>query len=630
MRPAFGVLVVVACAVLAPVAARAQDEEDPAAVDPAAPQDPTAVGPAEAEPPPESPTIINVSAAFRPGPYTTITLHPLDPGRVAIGTADGHVAWSEDAAASSDDALIIPPRKFDPVTIRSGARAEFSARGDQADIDRVLARHLSKVRQGRQDERSLLTFLTLLGQGLGAARFQAWMSITDPYTDIGDVAYPRGGGAMAAATQTGIYMSDSSRWSWVRTLGGPGAMPREGDIIGLAVAIDPNDPRRVLASTDRGVMISDNGGYTWAPHPDADLEEAWVTRIVWDALNPQLVFAVTPDSILLSQDSGLNFDPSFAADGDIKDLALSPEAAVVATSKGIQVATSEGIQSLIVEKDLIGAIPWRDSTYLAATADELLHVAADGKYEALIRTTPSDPYLRLVGDGKTAWLLSSHTVLRIGDTVPRGGKLVGDKPRMLLSSIAMEDAVIDYTGIGQPEDTQLHNRWYAKLLPRVTATFTGTIGCNNERFGYGCGDYPIRAGFYPGSYSCGQNYTVRDDTVLPFEPWQTGATTRGLFHYEVFASWELRELLTGDDNVSNPNLIIESQIRDKRAMLLEQVRWRYRECAALVRDLQRPPADPLVELNWRMRLEEYASYLEFMSGRKVVERTAIEKLEIRE
>lgn len=621
MRPAFGVFVVLASAALAPASARAQ----------ASAGDPAATGPAEPEAPPESPTIINMSGAFRPGPYTTITLHPLDPSRVAIGTADGHVAWSEDAATTSDDALVIAPRKFDPVTIRSGARAAFSQRGETADIDRVLERHLSKVKRGRPDERSLLSFLALLGQGLAGGRFQAWMSVTDPFTDIGDVAYPRGDGPMAVATQMGIYVSDASRWSWLRTLGGPGPMPREGDLIGLAVAIDPNDPRRLLASTDRGVVISDNGGYTWSSHPDSDLEEAWVTRIVWDALNPQLVFAVTPDSILLSQDSGVTFEPSFAAEGDIKDLALSPEAAVVATSKGIQVATSDGINSILPDKDLIGAIPWRDGTFLAATADELLHVAADGKFEAIIRTSPGDPYLRLVGDSKTAWLLSAHTILRIGDTVPRGApKLIADRPRMLLSSIAMEKAVVEYTGIGGPEETQLHARWYAKLLPRVTATFRTGLGCGTERFGYGCGDYPIRAGFLPPAYSRGQNYEVRDDTVLPFQPWQTGATSRATISWEVFATWDLREFIFGDDNVTNPNLIIESQIRDKRAMLLEQVRWRYRECAALVRDLQRPPTDPRLELAWRMRLDEYASYLEFMSGRKVVERTAIEKLEIRE
>jgi hypothetical protein len=175
---------------------------------------------------------------------------------------------------------------------------------------------------------------------------------------------------------------------------------------------------------------------------------------------------------------------------------------------------------------------------------------------------------------------------------------------MLMSAAELEDKVLDYTGLGSPLDTRLHERWYDKLLPRITATARGTLfsGTNLRR----------------------------DDIVLPFQVWQTGATAYDRNYFEVFASWDLRELLLGDNNVSNPNLIIESQIRDKRAAVIEQIRWHYRECAALVADLARPPEDPTLELNWRLRLDEHASYLEFMAGRKVVKRTPIETLEYTE
>jgi hypothetical protein len=552
-----------------------------------------------------APTVTNMTGSFRPGPYASLSVYPGNSQRIAIGTADGHLVWSEDGGITASEAQVLVPRKFDPVTIRSGARAPFSQRGGE-----VLDYHVQEQRQrlqfvGLPDERALLSFIYLLGLGLPAGRIQVWMQTSDAIAELGEIAWPKGKGPMLIAAQAGLLISDESRLSWQRTLGGPGYIPREGDIIGLSVAIDPRDGHHMLAATDRGMQVSDNGGYTWAPHPDSDFEDSWVTRIVWDPENPQLVFAVTPDTILLSQDGGQTFEPSFSASGEIKDLSLSAEAAVVATSEGIQVATSEGINTLLPDKDLIGAVPWRDGSFLAATSEALYLVGADGRPREILTTSPGDPYLRLAGDARGAWLLSTHTVLHIGDRVERSrGTLSAAPPRMLLSMDEMERAVLRRTGLGGPEETRLHQRWFSKLLPQVTASVRGTIFYGSDE--------------------------RRDEIVLPFQVWQTQATAMDRTYFEVFANWDLRELAFGDNNVSNPNLIIESQIRDKRNTVIEQIRWHYRECAGLVADLARPPADPELELNWRLRLEEHASYLEWMSGRKVVKRTPIEKLEYTE
>jgi len=546
-----------------------------------------------------------MSASFRAGPYSSISVYPGNSHRVAVGTADGHLVWSEDGGATTVEAQVLVARKFDPVTIRGGARAPFSQRGGE-ELDVNIAQQKQHLQQiGLPDERALLGFIYLLGLGLPAGRIQVWMQNNEAIAEIGEIAWPKGPGHMLIAAQAGLLVSDESRLSWQRTMGGPGPIPREGDIIGLSAAIDPRDPSHMLAATDRGMQVSDNGGQTWAPHSDSDFEDAWVTRIVWDPENPQLVFAVTPDTILLSQDGGVTFEPSFSASGEIKDLSLSAEAAVVATSEGIQVATSEGINTLVGDKDFVGAVPWRQGTFLGATSDTL-YLVVDGKPREILTTTPSDPYLRLVGDQNAAWLLSSHTVLRIGDKIERSGSsLSGAPPRMLMSMAAVEKAVLDHTGLPYSDvGTRLHPRWYAKLLPHLQATFRSTIiSSKDER---------------------------RDDIVLPFQIWQTQATALDQNYFEVFATWDLRDIVFGDNNVSNPNLIIESQIRDKRSTVVEQIRWHYRECAGLVADLARPPADPVVELNWRTRLEEHASYLEFMTGRKVVKRTPIENLEYRE
>ena len=571
-----------------------------------------------------SPTVTNMTAAFHGGPYTSMSVYPGNAQRVAIGTANGHITWSEDGGVTAREAQVLVPRRFDPVTIRSGQRAQFSIRGETTlkDVERVT---FKKAAQGDKTEpRSILQFIYLLGLGLPAGRLQIWMQTSDAIAELGDIAWPKGDGPMLLAAQAGLLVSDGSRFSWSRTLGGPNVIPRDGDFIGLSVAIDPQDGRHMLAATDRGMQVSDNGGQTWAPHPDSDFEDSWVTRIVWDPENPQLVFAVTPDTILLSQDGGVTFEPSFSASGEIKDLSLSAEAAVVATSEGIQVATSEGINTLLADKDLIGAIPWREGSFLAATADTLYLVTPDGHPRQILTTSPGDVYLRLAGDASGAWLLSTYNILHIGDPLARSrSRLNGQPPRMLMSAEEVERAVLDFTGLGGPNETRLHTRWYAKLLPIVEVEVGGQIGPEPGNL-----TQPFRW-YSPRWFPVGTR-EIKDEIVLPGQVWQTNASTYDRNWFEVAAWWDLKEIFGGDSHASNPNLIIESQIRDKREIVIQQIRWHYRECAALVRDLARPPADPELELTWRLRLEEHASYLDWMSNKKVVKRTPIEDLEYTE
>ena len=242
----------------------------------------------------------------------------------------------------------------------------------------------------------------------------------------------------------------------------------------------------------------------------------------------------------------------------------------------------------------------------------------------LLTTSPGDLYQRLAGDASGAWLLSSHTILHIGEPVERaGGSLGAQPPRMLMSAEELERVALDRSGMGGPKDTRLHSRWYSKLLPSIRLRAGGRIGPEPDNL-----QAPFR--WWNPRWQPVGTREIRDEIVLPGQVWQTNASTYGANWFDVTAWWDLAELIEGDNNVSNPNLIIESQIRDKRDTVIQQLRWHYRECAALVADLARPPADPALELSWRMRLEEHASYLEWMSGRKVVKRTPIEDLEYTE
>src|SRR5262249_48596465 len=83
--------------------------------------------------------------------------------------------------------------------------------------------------------------------------------------------------------------------------------------------------------------------------------------------------------------------------------------------------------------------------------------------------------------------------------------------------------------------------------------------------------------------------------------------------------WDLAHFVFGEtSNVSNPNVFIEMKLRPIRDQVLGEIRWRYREAARMTELLMHPPTDPMLELLWRMRLEEHASYLGAMTGKEVV------------
>jgi hypothetical protein len=88
----------------------------------------------------------------------------------------------------------------------------------------------------------------------------------------------------------------------------------------------------------------------------------------------------------------------------------------------------------------------------------------------------------------------------------------------------------------------------------------------------------------------------------------------------VNATWDLASFVFGNyGNVSNPNDFIESGLRSMRDEVMANVRSRYRECASLIVRLRNPPTDPIIELFWKLRLQEYAVYLEAVTGRVVVD-----------
>jgi hypothetical protein len=85
------------------------------------------------------------------------------------------------------------------------------------------------------------------------------------------------------------------------------------------------------------------------------------------------------------------------------------------------------------------------------------------------------------------------------------------------------------------------------------------------------------------------------------------------------AKWDLADFAFGDEsNASNPNLMIETNLREKRRELIARIHGAHREAAQAAEALKRPPADPVLAFHARQRLAELAAYLEFMCGRPIV------------
>jgi hypothetical protein len=156
-----------------------------------------------------------------------------------------------------------------------------------------------------------------------------------------------------------------------------------------------------------------------------------------------------------------------------------------------------------------------------------------------------------------------------------------------------------HLGVTRPGEESLADRWYARLLPRVSMEASGALERRDQVLFDGT--FPVR-------------YRQASASASAWAP-----------QLVVWAHWDLSRFVFGDaSNVSNPNLLIEREVRATREMLVAEIRWRYREARQLAHALARPPEDPQVALLWRLRLEELTSYLEALAGRPLLEMDAME------
>jgi hypothetical protein len=542
-------------------------------------------------------SITDMTPSFPVGPYVALTVDAHDAHRLVVTTSDGRVGWTRDGGRSSDEASVIAPREYVSAPLRSQGPL-FTLQRNQRPGGRTAIAGIQGESPGARQ------FLWLLKEGRPVAKWQYWMSVENPATEIFDATVPSPGSHPLAATASGLFAADRGGGGWLRVIGLP--QPRHGALAAYAVTVDPADPRHVLAGTSAGLMMSRDGGRTFAPHPDPELAEVDFRRFHRDAADPRHLFALAARAVYQSRDGGATFERAFASAEGVNAVALDEDgAAYVATGRGLIVPGSRG--RLLPDQAVVGVVPWAGGAWLAATENTLYLRTAGGDIRVLMRTggaDSGDPILRLEGNAAAAWLLTRRNVFCVATDAPAGGPLAGTPPRMQMSAAGVEQAVLARLGIDDPADTRLGKPWYANLAPRITVGARSTVSHEFATTFDALVPLPERLRRSGNGRSCCGLVALSPRESPP--------------EFLVMVTWDLGALIAGFRAPTYPYGIIEMNLRAVREQVLPEVRWRYREAAHLAKLLARPPGDPELAFFWQMRLDEHAAFLEAMSGRPVV------------
>lgn len=122
-----------------------------------------------------------------------------------------------------------------------------------------------------------------------------------------------------------LYAATSGQGVWRSVNGGVWTQTEdvfEGAAV-LSVAVKPDDPLTVLASTTSGIYRSTDGGATWAS-PGGALPSSAVIAIEYSPFDPQVVAAAGTEVVLRSNDGGASWTTSPASGLIFSSIAFDP------------------------------------------------------------------------------------------------------------------------------------------------------------------------------------------------------------------------------------------------------------------------------------------------------------------
>jgi hypothetical protein len=546
-------------------------------------------------------SVTDMTPSFPVGPYVALTVDAHDPRRLAVTTSDGRLGWTRDGGHTGDEAVVIAPREYLSAPLRSQGPL-FTLQQHQPPGGRTAISGLLGEAPGMRQ------FLWRLKEGQPVAKWQYWMSVENPATEIYDATIPGPGPRDArplAATASGLFAADRAAGGWVRVVGLP--QPRRGALAAYAVTVDPSDRRHVLAGTAAGLLVSHDGGATFAPHPDPDLAEVDLRRFSWDSVEPRHLLALAARAVYQSRDGGVTFSRAFATPDGVNAVALDDAGGVyIATGRGLIVPGAQA--RVLADETVVGVVAFGGG-WLAATESTLTLRTAGGALRTLMRTGTdgSDAILRLEGNATAAWVLTRHNVFRVANDAPAREPPAGAPPRLQLSATGVEQAVLARLGIEDPAATRLGKPWYANLVPRITVGARSAVTHELATTFDALVPLPVRLRTSSTGRSC-----CGLSALGPLAPRESPP------EFLVLVSWDVGALIAGFRAPTYPYGIIEMNLRAVRERVLPEVRWRYRDAAHLAKLLARPPDDPEIAFLWQTRLDEHAAYLEAMSGRRVV------------
>jgi photosystem II stability/assembly factor-like uncharacterized protein len=212
------------------------------------------------------------------GDVRALAVDPSHPARVFLGTADGHIFGSEDAAthwtllgrvSSRLDAVItaivVDPR--DENRLFASSWAQDSAAGGG----------ISRSADGGR---------TWSAAGLAGQSVRA-LAMAPSNPDI-----------LVAGTLDGVYRSQDASRSWERISPEHHAELRNLD----SLAIDPRDPQTIYAGTFHLPWKTTDGGRTWNPIHSGMIDDSDVMSLLIDGTDPGRLFASACSGIYRSDD----------------------------------------------------------------------------------------------------------------------------------------------------------------------------------------------------------------------------------------------------------------------------------------------------------------------------------------